>query len=61
VVREKTIALDPQRAIAYGNLGDAYFNLRRKSEARKAFLKYLELAPASNNAADIESKLKKLE
>jgi len=31
---EKTIALDPNRAIAYLNLGDAYFQVGKKSEAK---------------------------
>jgi tetratricopeptide (TPR) repeat protein len=36
---EKTVALDPRRAIGYANLGDAYAALGRKPDARKAYEK----------------------
>ena len=54
---EQTIGLDPNRAIAYANLGDTYLHLDRKSEAKKAFLKYLELSPTTKNADEIKAKL----
>ena len=58
---EQTIGLDPNRAIAYANLGDTYLHLDRKSEAKKAFLKYLELSPTTKNADEIKSKLSSLD
>jgi tetratricopeptide (TPR) repeat protein len=53
---EKAIALDPKRAVAYGNLGDACLKLNRKAEAKKAFQKCLELAPNSKDASTIAAK-----
>jgi Flp pilus assembly protein TadD len=56
----QTISLDPKRAIAYLNLGDAYAKLNRNAEARQAYTKYLELAPASQAAPDVKKKLEAL-
>jgi hypothetical protein len=42
---QKTVSLDPKRAVAYLNLGDAYAKLNRNAEARQAYARYLELAP----------------
>jgi Flp pilus assembly protein TadD len=47
----KAIALDPSRAVAYLNLGDALSQLNRNAEARQAYEKYLDLAPSSKSAA----------
>ena len=54
-------ALDPNRAIAYLNLGDAYLQVGKKSEARQAYEKYLQLQPNSKAAAGVQEKLKGLE
>lgn len=54
---QKTIVLDPTRAVAYLNLGDALAELNRNAEARQAYLKYLELAPDSKAAPDVKKKL----
>lgn len=54
---EKTVSIDPKRAVAYFNLGDAYAKLRRNSQARQAYTKYLELAPDSKSAPSIKKKL----
>ncbi len=48
---------DPQRAVAYANLGDTLVKLNRNAEARKAYTKYLELAPNSKSAPDVKKKL----
>jgi tetratricopeptide (TPR) repeat protein len=40
---QKAITADPNRVIAYLNLGDAYLQLGKKAEAKQAFEKYLEL------------------
>ncbi len=57
---QKTIRLAPTRVVAYINLGDAYVKLERRSEAKQAYDKYLELAPNSREAADVAAKLKAL-
>ena len=54
---QKTVALDPKRAVAYLNLGDALAKLHRNPEARDAYKKYLELAPNSKAAPDVKEKL----
>jgi tetratricopeptide (TPR) repeat protein len=54
-------ALDPNRAVAYLNLGDAYLQVGKKSEAKEAFQKYLELQPNSKAAPAVQEKLKSLE
>jgi len=58
---QKTIALDPNRAVAYLNLGDAYLQLGEKNEAKEAFQKYLQLQPNSKAAPGVQEKLKGLE
>jgi tetratricopeptide (TPR) repeat protein len=57
---EKTIALDPKRAVAYLNLGDAYFDLQKSAEARDAYEKYLAPAPNSKSAPAVREKMKSL-
>jgi len=54
---EKTISIDPKRAVAYLNLGDAYAKLKRNAKARQAYSKYLELAPDSKSAPKVKKKL----
>jgi TPR repeat len=54
---QKTIEIDPNRAVAYLNLGDALVKLNRNAEARQAYMKYLELAPDSKAAPDVKRKL----
>lgn len=54
---EKAINLDPQRAVAYVNLGDAFAKQSRNNEARQAYAKYLELAPNSKAAPEVRKKL----
>jgi len=54
---KKAIEIDPKRAVAYLNLGDAYAKLNRAPEARRAYAKYLELAPNSKSVPDVKKKL----
>jgi tetratricopeptide (TPR) repeat protein len=54
---EKTISIDPKRAVAYLNLGNAYAKLRRDAKARQAYTKYLEFAPDSQFAPRVKKKL----
>ena len=49
--------IDPNRAVANLNLGDAYSKLNNNVEARRAYHRYLELAPNSKSAPEIEKKL----
>jgi tetratricopeptide (TPR) repeat protein len=58
---QKTITLDPKRAVAYLNLGDAYLDQQKKSEAKDAYEKYLALSPTSKTAASVREKLKSLQ
>jgi tetratricopeptide (TPR) repeat protein len=51
---------DPGRAIAHAKLGDAYLQLDRKRQAKRAYEKYLELAPTSRYATEVRAKLQKL-
>jgi Flp pilus assembly protein TadD len=43
--------MDPSRAVAYINLGDAYAKSGQADKAKKAFNTYLELAPQGPGAA----------
>lgn len=54
---QNAIEIDPQRAVAYLNLGDALAKLNRSKEAREAYSKYLDLAPNSKSAAEVKKKL----
>jgi hypothetical protein len=56
----RTIEVDPERAVAYLNLGDSLAKLNRNAEARKAYAKYLELAPGSKAAPEVKKKLDSL-
>jgi tetratricopeptide repeat protein len=56
----KAIAIDPQRAVAYLNLGDALAKLNRNAEARQAYRKFLELASDSKSAPRVRKKLEAL-
>ena len=58
---EKTIKLDPRRAIAFANLGDAYLALGRRAEARRNYERYLELQPTARYAATVRDKLQQLQ
>ena len=49
-----------KRAIAYLNLGDAYFELQRKPEAKDAYERFLDLAPNSKTAPAVREKLNSL-
>ena len=53
----KTIALDPKRAIAYANLGDALAQAGQNAEARAAYQKFLELQPGSKLADGVQKKI----
>jgi len=56
----KAIQIDPKRAIAYLNRGDAFAKLDpddNNSMARKDYEKFLELAPDSKVAPDVRKKL----
>jgi len=56
----KTIEIDPERAVVYLNLGDSLAKLNRNADARKAYAKYLELAPESKSSPDVKKKLEAL-
>jgi len=52
-----TVGIDPKRAVAYLNLGDALVKLNRNTEARESYNRYLELASDSMAAPDVKKKL----
>jgi peptidoglycan/xylan/chitin deacetylase (PgdA/CDA1 family) len=54
------IALDPNRAIAYVNLGDAYVALDRKEDARRSYETCIKLAPNTVFSQSASSKLAEL-
>ena len=54
---QNAIKIDPQRAVAYLNLGDALAKLNRSKEARDAYAKYLDLAPNAKSASEVQRKL----
>ena len=54
---KKAIYIDPKRAVAYLNLGDACVKLSHNAEARQAYTKYLELSPNSKSASEVKAKL----
>jgi tetratricopeptide (TPR) repeat protein len=54
---QKTLELDPRRAVAYANLGDAYADLHRPADARRSFEKFLELQPRSKIAPRVRQSL----
>jgi tetratricopeptide (TPR) repeat protein len=56
----KAIEIDPNRAMAFLNLGDACAKLGRNAEAREAYQKYLSQAPDSKAAPDVKKKLEAL-
>ena len=56
---DNTIKIDPSRAIAYLNLGDALVRAGEKERARKAYRTYLELAPSGAGAAHARQLLEK--
>jgi peptidoglycan/xylan/chitin deacetylase (PgdA/CDA1 family)/tetratricopeptide (TPR) repeat protein len=58
---QQAIAIDPNRAIAYANLGDACVKAGHNAQAKQAYEKFLELAPAAKSAAYVKDKLKSLE
>jgi tetratricopeptide (TPR) repeat protein len=54
---QKTIALDPKRAIVYANLGDALAQQGRTAEAKQAYQQFLALQPASKLADGVQKKI----
>jgi tetratricopeptide (TPR) repeat protein len=57
---EKALQLDPSRAVAYLNLGDAQAQSGSESKAVTAFRTYIELAPNGAGAAHAKEMLDKL-
>ena len=56
----KAIEIDPNRAVAYLNLGDAYAKLNNIAQARRAYEKYFELASDFKAAPEVKKKLEAL-
>ena len=54
---EKTIALDPKRAIVYANLGDALAQTGTDRRREAAYQQFLALQPGSKLADGVQKKL----
>ncbi|MCS7024782.1 MAG: tetratricopeptide repeat protein [Bryobacteraceae bacterium] len=54
---EEATRWDPTSAEAFLRLGEALEKLKEEAAARKAYAKYLELAPQAKNAAAIRKRL----
>jgi len=57
---EKTLALDPKRKEAHGNIAELYLKLGRREEARKHYETYLALYPGSPKAEEFRKILETL-
>jgi len=57
---QQAISVDPGRAVAYVNLGDAYAKLGHNAQAKQAYEKYLQLAPNSKSAPEVQKKIEAL-
>jgi predicted TPR repeat methyltransferase len=58
---ERTLVLDPSRAIAWANKGELFEKTERKADAAKAYKKFLEISPMHPSAAHVRSRLAALE
>ena len=54
---EKTLQIDPERSIAYINLGDAYLKVEKLAQAQQVFERYLVLAPSGRSANYAQEKI----
>jgi hypothetical protein len=54
---EKVVNADPNRTVAYINLGDAYFGLKDSAKAKKAYLKYIDLMKKDGKSAKIPKRV----
>lgn len=52
--------MDPSRAVAYLNLGDAQGTVDDKDNARKAYQTYFELAPSGAEAVHARRQVEKI-
>jgi CheY-like chemotaxis protein len=57
----RAIELDPRNARAWLALGEIYVEQDRKDEARRAYMKYLEIEPSGPYARDVRSVLQQLQ
>jgi hypothetical protein len=54
---EKVVNADPNRTVAYINLGDAYFGLKDSAKAKVAYLKYIDLMKKENKESKIPKRV----
>ena len=57
----RAIEIDPRNARAWLTLGEIYQEQNRKGEARRAYLRYLELEPSGPYAREVRSVLQQLQ
>ena len=60
VVYKRRVPMNDKEALAYLNLGDAYFHAGDKARAKQAYGTYLELQPQGSGAAQARAQLQKL-
>jgi len=51
---QKTLAIDPKRKEAHGNIAEVYYKMGRKAEAKSEYEQYLMLYPSSPKAAEFK-------
>ncbi len=56
-VLENLLSYFPNRTVAYINLGDAYWGLEEKDNARQAYQKYIELMKANGKESKIPQRI----
>ena len=54
---EKVVNADPNRTVAYINLGDANFGLKNTVKAKEAYLKYIDLMKKEGKSAKIPKRV----
>ena len=57
---ESTIKIDPSRAIAYLNLGDAMAKKGDAAKAKNAYKVFIEIAPTSKSVTYAKQQIEKL-
>ncbi|MEX2272851.1 MAG: toll/interleukin-1 receptor domain-containing protein [Vicinamibacterales bacterium] len=58
---QRSLEIDPNRAITYGNLGYSYLGLARYAEGRAALLKYVEMRPTGRMSDMVRKTLAEIE
>jgi Tfp pilus assembly protein PilF len=57
---ENALKIDPSRALAHLNLGDAYARAGQSAQAKKAYQTFVELAPGAPRVGYAKQQIDKL-